>query len=119
LADVGSDGQYGNLSLWDQANVGDGWSGKTKSGAGNFVVMDGAFQTGPLSQTVTGLTIGKTYDLTFNYASGQQSGFSGDTQQQLGVTLGSDISQVLTAAHREPVLTTRSRACNSRETAIT
>ena len=88
-ADVGSGGQYGNLSLWDAANGGNStWNG-TAAGAGNFVAMDGFFQTGPMSQTINGLIIVKTYDLTFNYAFGQQFTFDGDTVQSLDAQIGS------------------------------
>lgn len=50
--------------------------------------MDGDFETGPVSQTIKNLKIGNTYTLTFDYAFGQQTGFSGPTQQSLGETLG-------------------------------
>jgi hypothetical protein len=88
-ADIGSSGQYGGLTLWDAANGGNNtWNGLA-SGAGNFVAMDGFFQTGPMSQTINGLAIGKTYDLTFSYAFGQQNGFDGATVQSLDATIGS------------------------------
>ncbi|MGO9941190.1 MAG: hypothetical protein ACLPIC_00215 [Rhodoblastus sp.] len=88
-ADQSVNGSYAGLSLWDQANGGAStWNGLTKSGTGNFVAMDSDFETAPLTQTITGLTSGKTYYLTFNYAFGQQYGFSGPTVQSLTASLG-------------------------------
>src|SRR5436190_16495739 len=71
--------QFGGLSLWTQANGGaNGWNGLA-GGPGNFVAIDGAFHTGPITQTINGLTIGQTYHLSFNYAFAQQFAFDGDT----------------------------------------
>ena len=55
---------------------------------GNFIAMDGVYEVHPVSQTVTGLTIGSTYILTFYYAGAQQEGFSGDTTESLTVNFG-------------------------------
>jgi PEP-CTERM motif len=107
-ADLGSSGSYGGTTLWDSANynpgptgdigsyysttifanpVGNTWNGLAK-GAGNFVALDGDFGTSPLTQTITGLTVGDTYHLSFSYAFAQQTGFDGDTVQSLTETLG-------------------------------
>lgn len=88
VADVGSSGQYGNLSLYDFKNGGDlSWTGLSPSGS-NFVAMDGDFSTNPVEQTITGLTAGKTYNLSFNYAFGQQAGFNGATNQHITASFG-------------------------------
>ncbi len=72
-------GQFGNLSL---INV-------TAPPAGlNFVGLDSDFQTGPLQQTINGLTTGDSYNVTFDWARSQQTGFTGDTEQGLMVSLG-------------------------------
>jgi hypothetical protein len=92
---VGSSGDYGGLSLWTQTTAGNGWDGLAAHG-GNFVALDGAFRTGPVSQNITGLTIGKTYTLSYSYAFGQQNGFDGPTTQHLTTTLGNDYSSVTT-----------------------
>jgi hypothetical protein len=55
----------------------------------DFVAMDGAFQTGPLSQSISGLTVGNTYLLTFYQAAAQQEGYTGTTTDQFTVSLGS------------------------------
>jgi len=85
---AGSNGEYGNVSLWTAANGGaNTWDGLA-GGPGNFVALDGAFQDGALSQTINGLVVGQTYHLSFDYAFSQQFGFSGDTTQNLMVSLG-------------------------------
>ncbi len=88
-ATSGSSGVSGNVSLWTAANGGSStWDGKTASGSGNFAALDGAYFTGPLSQTVSGLVVGQAYTLSFNYAFGQQQGFSGDTIQSIDASIG-------------------------------
>jgi hypothetical protein len=43
-ADQASPGQYGGVTLWDQANGGTStWNGLA-AGSGNFAALDGAFQ---------------------------------------------------------------------------
>jgi hypothetical protein len=44
---------------------------------GNFFASDSQYHAGVLSQTIGGLTVGDKYTLTFDYALGQQSGFTG------------------------------------------
>ena len=85
----GGKGIYGNLSLWTAANGGaNGWNGAAANG-GNFLAMDGKFQTASVSQTISGLTVGQKYTLDFNYAFAQQYGFDGATKQNLTVSVGS------------------------------
>jgi hypothetical protein len=87
-ADQAVPGQYGGLSLWDAANGGNSsWNGLA-AGSGNFAAIDGDFQNQPLTQLITGLTVGKSYQLNFNYAFGQQYGFDGATEQNLTYSLG-------------------------------
>jgi len=89
-ADQAVTGIYGDLSLWDKANGGsNSWNGLAAAG-GNFAAMDGDFSTAALTQTVSGLVIGRTYTLTYDYAFGQQTGFSGLTNQYLTTSVGSD-----------------------------
>ena len=88
-ADQATQGQYGGLSLWDAANGGAStWNGTTLSGSGNFVALDGDFGTAPITQTLNGLTVGKTYQLTFDYAFGQQYNFNGATIQNITAAIG-------------------------------
>jgi len=87
-ADQAVNGSYGGLALWDANNGGgNGWNGLAATG-GNFLAMDGDFQTSAVTQTLTGLTVGNQYNLSFSYAFGQQTGFDGDTSQQLLVGVG-------------------------------
>jgi hypothetical protein len=96
--------QYGGFTLWDHANGGvSDWSGLTKSGVGNFLAMDADYDTARVSQTVSGLTVGDTYDLTFNYGFAQQreldgSGFNGATTQNLEVFVGDANAPAWTSA---------------------
>lgn len=47
------------------------------AGHGNVFASDALYWPGTLSQTVTGLTAGRDYVLSFDYAMGQQAGFDG------------------------------------------
>jgi hypothetical protein len=49
----------------------------TRAGHGNVFASDALYWPGTLSQTVTGLTAGRDYVLSFDYAMGQQAGFDG------------------------------------------
>lgn len=81
----GNDGGYNFVldsaiaNTWDSAiwlrDNGNGYS--TSPGGGNVFASDALYWPGVLSQTVTGLTVGKAYTLTFDYAMAQQTGFSG------------------------------------------
>lgn len=63
----------------------------TSPDGGNFVEMDGdPNYSGAISQTISGLTIGKTYDLDFYQAAGQQVGFHGPTTERWSVTFGDE-----------------------------
>ena len=57
---------------------------------GNFIQADGnpTFETS-FNQTITGLTPGQAYTLSFWQAAGQQQGFSGPTTEQWKVFFGS------------------------------
>ncbi len=57
---------------------------------GNYLALDGSFEVGPLSQQLSGLTIGNTYDLSFYWASAQQTGYRAPDglTERLQVTLG-------------------------------
>lgn len=64
----------------------------TSPDGGNFVAADGdPNYSAPFFQTISGLTAGQTYTLTFYQAAAQQVGLSGATTEQFEVTLGSQI----------------------------
>ena len=70
-------------------------------GGGNFLALDGDPQyNGKFSQSITGLTVGNTYQLSFDYAGAQQTGFKGTEQvtSYLNVTFGSDSQNTPTFA---------------------
>lgn len=81
----GAQGDYGSLSLWG----GNGFQDPSPAG-GNFVAADGAFNTDAISQTIHGLTAGKKYDVSFDWAGAQQAGFNGPTTEQWSVSLGGE-----------------------------
>lgn len=91
-------GQYGAFSLWDNSNgaASNTWEGYGPSGndgkSGNFIVADGDSRySAAISQSVAGLVIGQQYTLTFDWAAGQQEGFSGPTEQlSWRVTFGNE-----------------------------
>jgi len=56
---------------------------------GNFVGLDGdVANSGAISQTLTGLLVGKTYTLTFDWAAAQLDNRVGQTTEQLAVSFG-------------------------------
>ena len=61
------------------------------SQGGNFVGLDGDSQyRGQISQLITGLTVGQTYKLTFDWAAAQLINRTGATTEQLQVMFGAD-----------------------------
>ncbi len=70
--------------------VGGGVIPNSSPNGGNYLALDGSFEVGPVSQQLSGLTIGNAYDLSFYWAAAQQTGYpapSGLTEK-LRVTLG-------------------------------
>ena len=89
-------GYYGNLSLWNQSNASNGFN-NTAPGNTNFLVLDadypasdskGHAATAAVTQTLTGLVPGQTYNVSFAWAGAQQQGFDGATTENLTVSLG-------------------------------
>ena len=89
--ETGSLGQFGTVKLWgpDDGSV----NGLTATPTGAFIASTPTFDNGPISQTVTGLTPGAKYLLSFNWAAGQQLGYDGTTTEGWKVTLGGGASQ--------------------------
>ena len=84
---TGATGEYGNVQLWGPGNG--SANGLTSSPAGgNYLAMDGAFAQGPVSQTLSGLTVGAATTVKFFFAGAQQYGFTGPTTEQFAVSLG-------------------------------
>ena len=85
---VGSTGQNGQLTLYNGSAVpGGAILGQSPTG-GNFVGADGAYDVGAITQTLTGLTKGASYAVSFSWAGVQQSGYTGVTTEQWIVGFG-------------------------------
>ena len=85
---TGANGQYGGLSLWGPNNgAANGLTASSQQG-GNFVGADGDYNVGPISQVITGLKVGHTYTIGYDYAFAQQSGFNGETVQNWTSSFG-------------------------------
>lgn len=84
-------GSGGNLSLWSPSSSPSSANGFTNESPtdGNFVAADSDYETEAITQSISGLVVGKTYTLSFAWAGAQQSGFTGATEDQWQVTLGS------------------------------
>jgi hypothetical protein len=86
---TGANGQYGNLSLWGPNNGSANGFPATSPDGGYFIGMDSDFQSQPLQQTISGLTVGQDYQVGFWWAAIQQYTFNGETQENWTVSLGS------------------------------
>lgn len=77
----------GDVALWGPDNG--SANGLTVSpGGGAFLTASPTFHPGPITQTITGLTPGDNYVLSFDWAAGQQQGFDGATTEGWKATLG-------------------------------
>jgi len=77
----------GNLALWGKGNGGENFLTDSSSG-GYFFAADGAYGIQPITQMVSGLEVGKTYELSFEWAAAQQYGFDGATTEQWHISFG-------------------------------
>jgi hypothetical protein len=93
-----ADTQYGELGQHANAN----YTPCTLAGCGGaFMILDGdpGF-SGTLSQSVSGLTIGQTYDLSFDWAAGELADRTGfDTDQLTGSITGAGTVNFATALY--------------------
>jgi hypothetical protein len=91
-------GQFGSFSLnggtsnqgTDPINNANGANPQAVTASpdgGNYVALDGAFQRGPINTTVTGLTVGDSYLVEYDYAAAQQTGFYGATTDNVTVSM--------------------------------
>jgi len=62
----------------------------TSPDGGNYVALDGApaYRGVGISQTLTGLTAGASYSVSFDWAAAQQNGFNGATTESVQVSFG-------------------------------
>jgi hypothetical protein len=87
----GAVGVYGALYLWGPNNGSANGLPATSPDGGNYLAFDGAFAQGPISQTINGLTPGKSVSVSFWWGGAQQFGYDSATTEQFQVTLGSDV----------------------------
>jgi len=87
------------LTLWGGGVGGGATLGPSPAG-NNFIGADGAYQVGAINQTITGLTAGTNYTVSFYWGGAQQNGFTGTTTEQWLVSLGAQTlsTNVLTDA---------------------
>ncbi len=99
---TGAQGEYGFLSLWGPHNGGaaSNMLPAASPDGGNFVGADGAYQTEAITQSITGLTAGEHYDVAFDWAGAQQSGYTGATTERWIVGLGAQ--SISTAVAHNP-----------------
>lgn len=87
--DVTASGRFGvnDFQFWGPANGNsNGLTGSTQGG--NFIGSDADRGFGaPVSQTLTGLQVGRRYDVSFEWAAAQQFNFFGDTTEMWEVFL--------------------------------
>ncbi|HEX4180901.1 MAG TPA: PEPxxWA-CTERM sorting domain-containing protein [Caulobacteraceae bacterium] len=107
---TGSNGQYGNLQIWGPGNGSANGLPASSPNGGNYIGSDPSFQNGAISQTIGGLTAGKSYDVSFDWAGAQQAGFTGETTEGWQVSLGSE-------THSTAILTTPSMGFTGWQTA--
>ncbi len=88
---TGVTGEYGNFQLWGPGNGSSNGLPPTSPAAGNFIAADGNLDSLPVTQTISGLNIGDSYQVGFYWAAGQQGGyFTGATTEQWIVSLGAE-----------------------------
>ena len=86
---TGALGQYGIVELWGPGDGSANGLPPASPAGGNFVAADGAFQPGAISQTISGLTLGANYTVSFWWAAAQENTRTGASQTQWLVSFGS------------------------------
>jgi len=84
-ANGGDNNSY--LNLWGPRDGSANGLGASPMG-GNYIGADGNYGVGALTQTINGLVIGQSYNLSFYWAAAQQAGFRGLNTEQWIVSLG-------------------------------
>jgi hypothetical protein len=85
----GVPGQYGQVEMYGPGNG--VANGLTAPATGNWVAEDAGALQGPISQLISGLTVGTAYTLTFEWAAAQQSNRTGATSDDITVDFGSSV----------------------------
>jgi hypothetical protein len=79
-----------NLTLYSATTSPSNSFNNASPTGGNFIGADADYGTEPITQTINGLTPGKTYAVSFAWAAAQQTGYTGTTTEQWEVNLGSN-----------------------------
>jgi hypothetical protein len=79
------------FQLWGPNNGSNNGLPATSPVGGNYLALDGPYHSANISQTLSGLTPGSQYDVSFWWAGAQQKGFTGATTESLVVALGTQI----------------------------
>ncbi len=93
------------LKLWAADNGGaNSWNGRGPAAPGyangmNFIASDPAWQTGSLTQTINGLTVGRQYQVSFTWASAQEKGYTGAHKEAWTVALGNQSYSTVQASN--------------------
>jgi len=82
-----------SLPLWNTSNGGVNSIPQPTGYTGNIIGADGAYQIGAISQSISGLTVGQNYTVSFYYAGAQQESFTGATTEAWTVGFGSAPTQ--------------------------
>jgi PEP-CTERM motif len=97
--------QGGALKLWAADNGGaNSWNGRGPVRPGyangmNFMASDPAWQTGSLTQTISGLTVGRQYQVSFTWASAQERTYTGPHKEAWTVALGNQSYSTVQASN--------------------
>ena len=84
--------EYSNaLELWGKNNGGLDTLPLSSPDGGNYIGIDPVYQAGSLSQSISGLTVGQHYTVSFDWAGAQQHGFDGATWEGYEVKLGNEV----------------------------
>lgn len=85
-----------NLTVWGPGTgINNGFTGS--SDGGYFLGGVATYGQAPISQTISGLTIGGEYVLSFEWAASQLSNYTGATGQAWAVSFGSDSTTTTTS----------------------
>ncbi len=109
-------GRFGTYGLYDPGNIAGatphgGAIPNTSPGGGNFIVADGAASYSvAIYQTLTGLTPGASYTVSFYYAAGQQDTFSGNTTEGWQVSFENSAQKTQVTANGTTIQDTPTQA---------
>jgi hypothetical protein len=109
-------GRFGNFSIFDPGNIAGttphgGAIPNTSPGGGNFIAADGASGYNvAIYQTLTNLSPGTVYSVSFWYAAAQQYNFSGNTTEGWQVSLENSAQLTQVAANGTTIQDTPTQA---------